>query len=78
MDQHTYKQLKQLDKIQYIGDSLVFGGKYTIIPIESTYYEASECPEEDMSKLCIVKFDNSDNPIFFLLEDLNMKEWRLV
>lgn len=69
--------LKPLAKIKYIGNSLAFGGIYTLIPAESTYYEASDCPEHERGKLMIVEFMNDDTPMFFLVEELDPNEWSL-
>lgn len=74
----SQSSLKSGMKIEYIGDSTAFGGTYTMIPAESTYYEASHCPEHERGKLMIVEFMNDGEPMFFLTEELNPSEWSLV
>jgi hypothetical protein len=65
------------DRIEYIGDSMAFGGFYTVITAESTYREIDSMPDHERGKLMIVEFTNSDLAMFFLLDRLNPNEWKL-
>ena len=74
----NFSQLKSLQIINYVGDSLAFGGEYTLFPIEETYLDESQCPKEDKGKLVIVEFMNNDTPMFFTLDKLDPKDWEIV
>jgi hypothetical protein len=64
-------------QIEYIGDSFAFGGEYLLSTSESTYEDINDCPEHEKGKLMIIEFMNNDNPMFFTLDMLNEKEWKL-
>lgn len=65
-------------KIKYIGDSIAFGGQYTLVKIEETYHHKEACPDEDKGKLVIIELMNDDTPMFFTLDMLDSNEWELV
>jgi hypothetical protein len=65
------------DRIEYIGDSIAYGGFYTVFTAESTYRPQSLCPEHERGKLMIVEFTNSDLAMFFTLDRLNPSDWKL-
>ncbi|MNS80584.1 hypothetical protein D3C72_1142690 [compost metagenome] len=64
--------------IKYIGDSIAYGGSYTVYAAESTYINQSDCPEDDRGKLMIIEFMNDDTPMFFRVDRLQLKEWKLL
>jgi hypothetical protein len=64
------------DRIEYIGDSLAYGGFYTTVTAESTYKNSEDCPEHEKGKLMIIEFTNDDVAMFFTLDRLNPKEWK--
>ncbi|UUV46535.1 hypothetical protein [Bacillus phage vB_BanS-Thrax3] len=57
------------DRIEYIGDSLGYGGTYTVVDMN---------PEEPSEALVIIEFMNDGTPMFIPIENLNPKEWRFV
>lgn len=64
------------DRIEYIGDSMAFGGFYTTFTAESTYVNEDDCPESERGQLMIIEFMNNGAPMFFTLDRLNSKEWK--
>lgn len=73
----SFKNAQSGMKIEYIGDSIAYGGTYTMLPAESTYYEASNCPEHERGRLVIYEFMNNGDPIFIMVDELNPDEWRV-
>ena len=65
-------------EIEYKGDSMAFGGSYTVVTAESTYTDPNTMPENEKGKLMIVEFTNDDRVMYFSLENLNPNEWALV
>lgn len=65
-------------QIEYIGDSLSYGGVYSVVTAESTYQNPTDCPDNNKGKLMIIEFMNNGTPMFFTLDRLNPKEWKVV
>ena len=72
------KEVKEGMQIEYIGESFAFGGKYKTVSVESTYIHMEDCTVGERGKLVIIEFMNDDTPMFFSLDTLNPKDWRLV
>ncbi len=72
-----FSQLKAGDRIEYIGDSIAFGGFYATVTAESTCGNPEDCPENEKGKLMIIEFMNDGTPMFFILDMLDPKEWKL-
>lgn len=72
-----FSRLKENMEIKYIGDSLAYGGVYTLYSTESTYVNKEDCPEHERGKLMIIELINDDTPVFFTLDMLNPDEWEL-
>lgn len=70
--------LKDGMKIEYIGDSFAFGGEYNLHAAESTYADASLVPEHEKGKLMIIELMNDGTPMYFTVDSLDLKEWRVV
>jgi hypothetical protein len=71
--------VKEGMKIEYIGDSIAFGGKYHVHLAETTYVRSEDCPEHEKGRLLIVEFMNDETPMFFFIdEDINPKDWVIV
>lgn len=73
-----WSKVKEGMKINYIGDSMAYGGSYTTVSAESTYENAESCPEDEKGKLMIIEFMNDDTPMFFVIDYLDPTEWELV
>ena len=73
-----FSKVKAGDYIKYNGDSWAFEGSYRVLTAESTYANPDNCPDDDKGKLMILEFMNDDTPMFFVLDRLNPKEWKLV
>jgi hypothetical protein len=71
-------EVKEGMHIEYIGDSLSYGGQYLVVTAESTYTNPSNCPKNEKGKLMIIDFMNDSTPMYFVIDYLNLKEWRLV
>jgi hypothetical protein len=71
--------VKEGMRIEYIGDSLSYGGKYRVCLAEETYNDPNKCPEYEKGKLIIVEFTNNDMPMFLLIdEDLKLEDWKVI
>ncbi|QZA69562.1 hypothetical protein 035JT004_63 [Bacillus phage 035JT004] len=73
-----FSKIKDGDTINYIGDSMAYGGTYTVLKTEATYIDPDKCPEEDRGKLLIIEFMNNGDPMFIPLGHLQSNEWELV
>lgn len=73
----NFEEVKAGMRIEYIGESWAFEGDYKVYNAEATY-EPDKCPDDEKGKLLIVEFMNDDTPMFFTLERLDPKEWKLV
>ncbi|MFJ8247360.1 hypothetical protein [Peribacillus asahii] len=71
-------RVKENDQIEYTGDSLAYGGRYTVVTAESTYQNPDSCPNHEKGKLMIVEFMNNGTPMFFELDRLKLEEWKIV
>jgi len=72
-----FSTLREHDVIEYIGDSLAFGGTYKLVRAESTYQKPEECPDSEKGKLMIVEFMNDGTPMFFTVDQLKPNDWKL-
>ena len=71
-------EVKRGMNIEYIGESLGYGGKYNVHLAEETYVDVEDCPECEKGKLTIVEITHSDIPMFILIEeDLNLNDWKI-
>ncbi len=71
-------EVKEGSKIEYMGDTLAYGGTYQVVTAESTYKNPADCPESEKGKGMIVEFMNDGTPMFFRVDQLDLKEWRIV
>lgn len=72
-------EVKRGMSIEYIGDSLVYGGIYDVHLAEETYVDVEDCPYYEKGKLMIVEVTHNDTPMFLLIEeDLNLNDWKIV
>jgi hypothetical protein len=76
--QLVVSEVKEGMHIEYTGDSLSYGEQYLVVPAESTYTNPSNCPDNEKGKLMIIDFMNDGSPMYFVIDYLNFKEWRLV
>lgn len=68
-------KVKEGSKLEYIGDSLSYGGEYSVVSAESTYQNPEDCPDNEKGKLMIVEFMNNGSPMFIEISWLDPKEW---
>lgn len=73
----NFSTVKEKMRIKYIGNSISFGGEYTVITAESTYVNPSDCPDGEKGQLMIIEFMNNDTPMYFTLDQLDPNEWEL-
>lgn len=71
-------EVKDGSVIEYIGDSLVYGGTYQVVTAESTYKNPADCPDAEKGKLMVIEFMNDGTPMFFIVDQLNFEEWKIV
>jgi hypothetical protein len=72
-----FKEVKEFDRIEYVGDSFAFGGFYTVMKAESTYMKPEDCPESEQGKLMIAELTSDDVAMFFTLDSLNPSDWKI-
>lgn len=72
-----FKDSKAGMKIKYIGDTMAFGGSYSLVTAESTYLNPEDCPDKEKGKLMIIEFMNNGTPMYFVIDDLDQEEWAL-
>lgn len=77
-DEMDFSTVKEGGTLTYIGNSLAFGGSYKVVTAESTYLDPSQCPDEERGQLMIIEFMNDDTPMFFMVNQLDPKEWKVV
>lgn len=70
--------VKEGDRINYIGESWAYDGEYTVITAESTYNNPDDVPEHEKGKLVIVHLTNSDFALFVFVDTLNPNDWELI
>lgn len=74
----NFEEVKAGMVLKYIGDSLAFGGTYTVVDAESTYINPEDCPDYEKGKQMIIEFMNNGTPMYFPLGRLDPQEWQLV
>jgi hypothetical protein len=70
-------KVREGNKIEYLGESLAYGGNYIVVSAESTYTIPNNCPEEYKGKMMIIELMNDGTPLFIPIERLNAEEWKL-
>jgi len=73
-----FSKVEAFTSINYIGDSMAFGGKYLVTTAQSTYVNVADCPDDEWGVLVICELMNDDTPMFFPLESLDPNEWEII